>query len=87
MSAALYQPGSRVQARRFGLVCQAGNAANCYAERVTRMFEAGAPRLRFELVTHTCGCIGIREEHRAECNVCRTTRNQLERIASGARLP
>src|SRR6266852_3327895 len=82
MRAALYQPHSRVQAPRFGLVCRTGNAVHRDAKRVGRMIEAGACCFDVELVPHAGWGIRVREQHRAECNVRRTARDHLERVAS-----
>src|SRR3954447_21697542 len=84
MRAALYQPLSRVQLPRFGLVCHRGNVVHRDAERVGRTIEPGTCRFDAELFAHACGSIRIAEEHRAQCNVRRTARDQLERIASVA---
>src|SRR3982074_1380338 len=84
MRAALYQPPSRMQLPRFGLVCQPGNGVHCYAECVGRMIEPGTCRFCVELLSHARGCVRIGEEHGAECNVCRAARDQLERVASVA---
>src|SRR5665213_2252403 len=78
MEAALYQPLSRVQAPRFGLVCRAGNTVHRNSERGGRMIEAGACCFEAELVAHPPWRIGVREQHRAECNVRRTARDHLE---------
>src|SRR5258705_3840229 len=84
MRAALYQPHSRVQALRFGLVCQPGNAVHRNAEGIGRTIEARARRFGVEFFAHAPRCIGVREQHRAERNVRRAACDQLERVASVA---
>src|SRR3954452_23929165 len=82
MSAASYQPPSRVQLPRFRLVCHFGNGIERNAEHIIRVHEARACRFCIEFFAHTRGCIPVGEEHRAECNVCRTARDQLQCVAS-----
>src|SRR4051794_38117134 len=82
MSAASYQPASRVQLRGLRLVCQFGNRFERDAERVVRMLEAGTCCFGNELRAHARRCVAVREQHRAECDVCRTARDQLECIAT-----
>src|SRR5437763_16908043 len=82
MSAASYQPPSRVQLPRFRLVCHLGNSIERNTERIVGMCEARARRFCDELFAHARRCIPVGEQHSPECNVCRTTRDQLQCVAS-----
>src|SRR6476661_8763460 len=66
MRAALYQPLSRVQEARFGLVGQAGNTLDRETEGVGRTSEAGARRFGVEFRAHARRSIRVCKQHRAE---------------------
>src|SRR5579885_377188 len=69
MSAASYQPGSRVQPSCFLPVCHTDNALERRTVRIVGRCETARCELLVELRTHARRCIGVREQDRAERDV------------------
>src|SRR3954452_4630823 len=82
MSAASYQPASAVQLPTICLVFHPGNGCERRAERVVDVVESDTRELVRDLFAHPRRRVGIAEQDRAERDVRRTARDELDDIAS-----